>query len=310
MDNFFTSNYELLSQVDEMFFDDWFGPSNVTGSLSQESEISFTSEQITEEQGSAFSEKSSAVLVFECICKEYGGQVPFSVISQRQDLFPLDVDIAAWFKENRNKFMTTENKDGQLEEIRAFNPKVRICFRYLLTKNGCKDPKCFRYHVCNHYLANGVCPFGKKCRYSHSHDLRSPHNRRITSQLRLKSYSEDQLRTLISTSVPEVCLDYNNHSCERGFRCNGVHICKNFVLKQCNKGDKCPFGHQSSLQTEAAKLIFGRYYLTKVPANAVIGALLVRQPPSSVEKTTKSKPGELANVFYAVFSIAYCSYHF
>lgn len=294
VDNFSTSNYELLSQVDEMFFDDWFGPSNVTGSLSQESGISLTSEQSTEEQESAVSEKSTAVLVFQCICEEYGGQVPFSVISQRQDLFPPDVDIAAWFRENQNKFMTIENNDGELEAIQAFNPRVRLCFRYLLTKNGCKDPKCFRYHVCNHYLATGVCPFGKNCRYSHSHNLRSPHNKRITSQLKLKTYSEDQLRTLISASVPEVCLDYNNHSCQRGFRCNGIHICKNFVMKQCNNGDKCPFSHQSSLETKAAKLVLGRYHLTKVPAHAVLGALLVRQPLLDVQKTGRPKTGELA----------------
>ena len=294
VDNFSTSNYELLSQVDEMFFNDWFGSTNITESLSQESGISLTSEQSTEEQESAVSERSTASLVFECICKEYGGQVPFSVISKREDLFPLDVDIATWFRENGSKFITFENNVGELEAIRAFNPRVRICFRYLLTKNGCKDPKCFRYHVCNHYLATGVCPFGKKCRYSHSHNLRSPHNKRITSQLRLKTYSEDQLRSLISASVPEVCLDYNNHSCQRGFRCNGIHICKNFVMKQCNKGDRCPFGHQLSLQTKAAKLVLGRYNLTKVPAHAVLGALLVRHPLLDVEKTAKPKTGELA----------------
>ena len=286
MDNFSASNYELLSQVDEMFFDDWFGSSNIAGSLSQPSGISFSPDNSTDDtETSISSEKSRAASVFQCICKEYNGQVAFSEISQRQDLFSSDVlDIAAWFKGNSNKFMTIENKDGEIEAVRAFSPRARICFRYLLTKNGCKDPKCWRYHVCNHYLANGVCPFGKKCRYSHSHNLRSPHNKKITSQLKFKALSEDQLRILISASVPDVCLDYNTNACRRGFRCNGIHICKKFVMKQCKKGDECPFNHQSSLETPEATLVLGRYNLSKVPSHAVLGALLVRQPPESLEK--------------------------
>ena len=165
---------------------------------------------------------------------------------------------------------------GEIEAIRAFNPKASICFRYLLTKRGCRDPKCFRYHVCKHYLANGICPFGKKCRHSHSHNLRSPHNKNITRQLKLDEHSQEQLRILIAASVPEVCLEYNSRSCQRGLRCNGIHICKYFVMKNCRRGDECPLGHKSSLETPAAKLVLGRYNLTKVPPQAVLSALLVR----------------------------------
>lgn len=296
MDNFSTSSHELLSQVDEMFFDDWFGSSNIAGSLSQQSGISFSPDNSTDDtETSISSEKSRAASVFQCICNEYNGQVAFSEISQRQDLFSPDTfDITAWFKEYPNKFMTIENRDGEIEAVKAFSPKVRICFRYLLTKNGCKDPKCSRYHVCNHYLANGVCPFGKKCRYSHSHNLRSPHNKKITSHLKFKALSEDQLRILISASVPEVCLDYNTNSCRRGFRCNGIHICKKFVMRQCKKGDECPLKHQSSLETPEARLVLGRYNLSTVPSHAVLGALLVRQPPKSLKKpAVKQQAGKL-----------------
>lgn len=291
VDDFWTveGSVEPLSQVDDMFFNDMFS-SNVPGSLSQDSTLSNSSDQTSSE---SHSQKSAANLIFQYICNEHRGEVPFTVISQRPDLFPPDViDVAAWFKENHNRFITIENKNGEIEAVRAYSPKARICFRYLMTKQGCKDPKCFRYHACKHYLANGTCSFGKKCRFSHSHNLKSPHNKNITKQLRLNSFSEEQLRVLISASVPEVCLDYNKHprhGCKRGFRCNGIHICKHFVLGHCKKGDDCPLGHQSSLNTPRAKLVLGKYNLIKVPIRAVFSALLVRQLPSS-GKTTVEKP--------------------
>ena len=293
---------DLLSQVDEIFFDDWFGPSNAASSLSQGSAFSSSSDQNTNSSEGTHSDKSAAKSIFRCICMEYNGQVPFSVISQRQELFPPDIiDVSAWFKANPNQFMTIENKAGVIEAIRAYNPKARICFRYLLTKKGCKDPKCFRYHVCSLYLANGVCPFGEKCSYSHSHSLLSPHNKKITRQLRLNSFSEEQLRILISASVPEVCLDYNKRSCQRGFRCNGIHICMHFVKKKCKKGENCPLGH--SLETPEAKLVLGRYNLSKVPSYAVLGALLIRQQPSTGKTTKDPTTGEL---IYVNIILLYC----
>lgn len=290
VDDLFTN--DLLSQVEDIFFDDWFGPSNAASSLSQGSECSSTSDQSTANSETAHSDKSTANLVFEFILREHNGQVPFSVISENEELFPPEItDIGAWFRKNRNRFVTIENKRGGIEAIRAFNPKASICFRYLLTKRGCRDPKCFRYHVCKHYLANGICPFGKKCRHSHSHNLRSPHNKNITRQLKLDEHSQEQLRILIAASVPEVCLEYNSRSCQRGLRCNGIHICKYFVMKNCRRGDECPLGHKSSLETPAAKLVLGRYNLTKVPPQAVLSALLVRDLPSPINTITELPAG-------------------
>lgn len=292
IDDLWTSTVEppLLSQVDEFFFSDSFS-SNVAGSLSQSSTFSNSSDQISPESNS---EKSAVHSVFQCICNEHNGQVPYTLISQRQDLFPSEViDIAAWFRENHNRFITIENSTGEIEAVRAYSPKARICFRYLMTKQGCKDPKCFRYHVCKHYLANGICPLGKKCRFSHSHSLKSSHNTRITKQLRLNSFSEEQLRVLISASVPEVCLDYNKPSrgCERGLRCIGIHICKYFVMGNCRKGDDCPLSHQNSLETPHSKLVLERYNLTKVPPRTVFSALLICQSPSSGKKMDQPKTG-------------------
>ncbi|XP_068723507.1 uncharacterized protein [Montipora capricornis] len=281
----FFSNYELLSQVDEIFFGDRFGASNEAGSLSQQSGLCWSSDQTSPEQESA-----SVNSVFWSICREYDGQVPFSEISQRLDLFPVEfTDIAAWFKKHQNKFVTIENREGDIEEVRAFHHRARICFTYFLSKNGCKDPKCFRYHVCKSFLANGVCPFGEKCRFSHSHNLKSPHNKRITSQLKLKDLSEEQLRILISASVPEVCHEYNNGSCQRGFRCYGIHICKNLVMGKCRKGEMCPFGHQPNLENPQAKLVLGRYNLSKVPARVVLGTLLVRGKRPHFKKMPKER---------------------
>ena len=280
----------LLSQVDEFFFGSPFS-SNVAGSLSQSSTFSNPADQISPESNS---DKSAVQSIFQHICNEHNGQVPYALISQRQDLFPSEViDIAAWFRENHNKFITIENSTGEIEAIRTHNTKARICFRYLMTKQGCKDPKCFRYHVCKHYLANGICPLGKKCRFSHSHSLTSSHNNHITKQLKLNSFSEEQLRVLISASVPEVCLDHNRPSkgCKRGLRCIGIHICKHFVMGKCKKGDDCPFSHQISLETPHSKLVLGRYNLIKIPPRAVLNALLIRQRQPSEKMREQPKTG-------------------
>ena len=288
MDDLWTAE-PALSQVDRLFFDDSFS-FGVAGSLSQDSTLSNSSDQINSESQSAVN------AVFQFICNEHNGEVPYAVISQHQDLFPPDtIDIAAWFRENNNRFLTIENKSGEIEAIRAYSPKARICFRYLSTKQGCKDPKCFRYHVCKHYLANGVCRLGKKCRFSHSHNLSSSHNKSITKKQRLNSFSEEQLRVLISASVPEVCLDYNKRpggsGCRRGLKCNSIHICKYFVVGSCKKGDDCPLGHQDSLKTPHATLVLEKYNLTKVPLRAVFSALLIRMPPAG-KMVEQPKTGE------------------
>ena len=291
-DDLWTSTVEppLLSQVDEFFFNSSFS-SNVAGSLSQSSTFSNPADQLGPESNS---DKLSVKSIFQYICNEHNGQVPYALISQRQDLFPSEViDIAAWFRENQNSFITIENSHGAIEAIRTHSTRARICFRYLMTTQGCKDPKCFRYHVCKHYLANGICPLGKKCRFSHSHNLKSSHNTRITKQLKLNSFSEEQLRVLISASVPEVCLDYNKPSkgCKRGLRCIGIHICKYFVMGNCKKGDGCQLSHQSSLESPHSKLVLGRYNLTKVPPRAVFSALLIRQQPSTGKMKGQPKTG-------------------
>ena len=292
VDDLWTGTEEppLLSQVDEFFFSSPFS-SNVAGSLSQSSTFSNPADQISPESNS---DKLAAQSIFQYICNEHNGQVPYALISECQDLFPSEViDTAAWFRENHNRFITIENSTGEIEAIRTHSTKARICFRYFMAQQGCKDPKCFRYHVCKHYLANGVCPLGKKCRLSHSHSLKSSHNTRITKQMRFNSLSEEQLRVLVSASVPEVCLDYNNKSkgCKRGLRCIGIHICKYFVIGNCKKGEDCPLSHQNSLETPHSKLVLGRYNLTKVPPRPVLNALLIRQRQPSEKLREQLKTG-------------------
>ena len=287
-DDFFLSNYELLSQVDNLFFDDSFGASSFSGSLSQQSETFSTSDLMSDDQDGVRSQKVIAEAVFQTIFQDYNGQVSFSEISQRQDLFSEIIDITAWFKENKHMFMTIESREGEIVEVRCVHHKARICFKHLLAKNGCKNPNCFCYHVCKLFLANGVCPLAEKCRFSHSHNLKSQHNQKITNRLRLKGLSEDQLRILISFSIPEVCLQYNDGSCQRGFRCTGIHICKRFLMNKCKKGEKCPFGHGSSLETSHSKLVLGRYNFSKVHPSVVVKIMLIRR-----RKREKVVKGEL-----------------
>ncbi|XP_022804544.1 uncharacterized protein LOC111341797 [Stylophora pistillata] len=277
------STFEPLSQVDDLLFN--LSPTNTAGALSQESTFFDPSDQ---DSSASNQEKQAVDSVFQYICKEHNGEAPYDVISQCYHILPPDVlDISAWFRENSNRFMIIENCVGGIELVRAHTSTARICFRYLMNKAGCKNPKCFRYHVCKHYLANGVCPLGKKCRYSQSHNLKSSHNKKITKQQKLTCFSEEQLRVMISASVPDVCLAYNKKSarCKKGLRCQAVHVCKYFVMGSCKKGTSCPLSHEASLKEPHSQLVLEKYNLTKVPAQAVLRALLVRGQllPSTME---------------------------
>lgn len=291
------STFEPLSQVDDLLFN--LSPTNVAGALSQDSTSFDPSEQHSAESQL---EKEAVNSVFQYICKEHNGEVPFAVISQCYNLFPLDaIDIAAWFRENSSRFMIIENSEGGIESVRACTPKARICFRYLMGKNGCKVPKCFRYHVCKHYLANGACPLGKKCRYSHSHNLKSPHNKNITKRRKLDCFSDEQLRVLISASVPEVCLDYNKKSarCRRGLRCYAIHVCKHYVMGNCKNGANCPLNHEASLKEPHTRLVLEKYNLTTVPVQAVFRAILVRgqRKPLTMETEEEQEAGKKCNQY-------------
>ena len=294
VDTCFLSNYELLSQVDDIFCGDWLnGGSNTVSS--QKSGPS-TPDTILAQKEGVSSSRTAVDLIFQCILQEYNGQVPFSVISQHQEILSTEniIDTSAWFKEHPEKFMTIENKDGQIEAVRAFDPRAKICFQYLLkTSKGCKDPECFSYHICMRYLANGVCPFGMNCRDGNSHNLRSEHNEKVTSKLNLKAFSGNQLCILISGSVPEVCLEHNSGLCERGFHCNSIHICKKFLMKECKKGGKCRLGHASSLTTPESRSVLEKYHLTKIPSTAVLEALSMRQPVISEDMVPIFHNGEL-----------------
>lgn len=87
--------------------------------------------------------------------------------------------------------MIIENSEGGIELVRVCIFKVRICFRYLMGKNGCKDLKCFRYYVCKYYFVNGVCSLGKKCRYSYSYNLKSFYNKNIIKRRKFNCFLDE-----------------------------------------------------------------------------------------------------------------------
>ena len=288
LDDLWSLDSKPLSQLDEIFFDDWLSP-EAAESLSQDSTFLLSNPIGPTE---SHLEGSNENRVFDCVCKEFSCRVPFAVISKRQELFSPEVlDIAEWFRARPNKFMLTEKSNGETDEVRAYSPRARLCVRYLSTKDGCRNPKCFRFHVCKHYIANGKCPFGKKCSFSHSHSLQSQHNKKVTRALKFRGFSEEQLRLLLAASMPEVCQDFNNQSCQRGAKCLGIHICKGFVMRRCKNGDQCPFGHQAALQSEHATVVLSKYKLTKVPLGAICSMLLVRKEhaTAAANKTVAGK---------------------
>ena len=59
-------------------------------------------------------------------------------------------------------------------------------------------------------------------------------------------------------------------------------------MNQCKKDEKCPFGHQSSLETSHAKLVLSRYNFSKVKPSVVLKVMLIRR-----RKRKKVVKGEL-----------------
>ncbi|XP_063316527.1 protein mono-ADP-ribosyltransferase PARP12-like [Pelmatolapia mariae] len=103
---------------------------------------------------------------------------------------------------------------------------------------------CRGLHLCKNFLFSGFCQFTQLRRgCSFSHELTSDHNQRLLREHELESLSREELCTLLLQSdytvLPDICHDYNNGvglfgRCQDGDRCKRLHICENYISRECS----------------------------------------------------------------------------
>ena len=65
------------------------------------------------------------------------------------------------------------------------------------------------------------------------------------------------------SSSPQVCISYNKGTCTNDFTCSRVHICKDFVLNACKKGDACRFHHKGAFDTHHTSLLLEKFQISQ-----------------------------------------------
>ena len=177
----------------------------------------------SEETSAVLSREPSETKVFECLCKEYDCSASFAVISKRTDLFPREFNsVESWFRKKKGSFLITEDDQGTISQVDAYSTKARICFSYNSAHYGeCSRKNCSYLHVCREYITDS-CSSGVTCpRNHHFHDER---DKALLSKIKLDKLTDGQLRKLVLSSTPQVCLEYNYGVCEGGGLCNKIHV--------------------------------------------------------------------------------------
>ena len=212
----------------------------------------------------------SVQVLFECLCKEYNCSAPFPVLQKREDLWLSNMeDARSWLRARTDKFVTIEDDRGSIKHVTAFCPKLRLCLEYM--KSGkCSKTECSYFHLCKQYIT-GHC--GENC--GQNHQFQNELDKRTLSVLKLDWLTSQQLRQLMRSSVPQVCINYNNGRCANAITCSRMHICKMYVSASCKDGDQCHLAHKMAVGTEHSRSLLGKYRLAKVKTEQLLKMILV-----------------------------------
>ena len=229
------------------------------------------------------------VKVFECLCNEYDCSASFSVISKRTDLFPSEFkDVEAWFRSKKGSFLITEDDHGKITKVDAFSTKARLCLSYNNSHHEeCTRDNCSYLHVCREYITDS-CNNGATCPRNHNfHDERE---RALLSKIKLDKLTDEQLRKLVLSSSPQICVEYNNGSCDLGESCSKIHMCREHLKKCFRRGYGCDLLHEEAMNIEHTQAILERFQLGHHKSDLVKKIILVceqrKKSACSKEKTT------------------------
>ena len=229
----------------------------------------------------------SEMKVFECLCKEYGCSASFTKISKRTDLFPGTFNkVEAWFRKKTGSFLITEGGQGMILQVNAYSTKARLCLSYNSSSCGeCTRKNCSYLHVCRDYITDS-CVSGLTC--LRNHHFQDKRDKALLSKIKLDTLTDEQLRKLVLSSVPQACLEYNNGMCNQGGSCNRVHICTDHLKKCCSEGNGCDLDHESAMHTEHTQAVLKHYQMEHLSDDVVKRIILVCGDLTKGKETGKS----------------------
>ena len=210
--------------------------------------------------------------VFECLCKEYGSSASIQDIAGRKDLFPNGVESAeVWFLEMApGSFLVTRGSQGTIAEVSAFSARARICVSY--NENGsCNRPDCSFLHICRDFVTDS-CSNGVTC--PQKHYFQNDRDKAFLSRIKLDQFNDQQLRQLVLSSAPRICVEYNNGICDRGDDCNRIHMCCGHIRKCCSAKSECGLDHEEAMDTKHTQAVLRRYLLHNVEKREAIAMIL------------------------------------
>ena len=249
-------------------------------------------QSVSKERASVSIREPSEMKVFECLCKDYDCSASFAVISKRTDLFPCEFNnVDSWFRQKKGSFMITEDNQEMISQVDSFSTKARLCLSYSNAQHGeCKRKKCSYLHVCREYITNS-CSSGATC--PQNHHFQDERDKALLSKFKLDQLTDEQLRNLVLSSTPQVCLEYNNYGvCERGDSCNKIHMCSDYLKKCCSEGNGCHLDHESALHTVHTQAVLERYQLNHLSDDLVKRIILVCE-----DSTNSKEAGEICNLW-------------
>ena len=229
------------------------------------------------------------IKVFECLCNEYDCSASFSMISKRTDLFPSEFkDVEAWFRSKKGSFLITEDDHRKITQVDAFSTKARLCLSYNNSYYGeCNRGNCSYLHVCREYITDS-CSNGATC--PRNHHFQDERERALLSKIKLDKLTDEQLRKLVLSSTPQICVEYNNGSCDLGESCSKIHMCREHLKKCFRRGYGCDLLHEEAMNTEHTQAILERFQLGHHKSDLVKRIILVcdqrEKSACSKEKTT------------------------
>ena len=228
-----------------------------------------------------------AKVLFETLCKEFNCSAPLEVLNKREGAnVKIIQDMSLFLEENNDKFLFTRSVFGDIQQIIAFCPKLRLCLDFVSQKI-CNKEHCPYFHLCRKFVT-GSCTRGENC--SRSHKFRNKRDQETLLELKLEWLTNEQLRQLMLSSTPQVCINYNTDKCTNDGTCPRVHICKDFLVNACRNGDTCRFRHKGAFDTHHTKTLLEKYRLGKTSFNNAWSTILVCEEPVK-QPLSRKMPG-------------------
>ncbi|XP_056373922.1 zinc finger CCCH-type antiviral protein 1-like [Hyla sarda] len=168
------------------------------------------------------SDPTVTAFLTKVLCK-HGGRLPKNELSEFLHLSTKQIEQI--LQDEPQKFL-------QVGDLVLARSPVRTCTKYL--KNEEKE-ECDKLHLCQDYL-RGKC---KRPRCPFSHDIFSDQNQKVLKANEISGLNEDEIKVLLLQNdnqlLPGVCWKYHRDSCNRGEDCWQLHICRFFILGECNR---------------------------------------------------------------------------